>query len=622
MSMLTRFEILVRRYASIPVAILCFMFLMLFVSLDFRSVLGPVLGGTIGAFAAIIILHVRRPAQTETTWICMDYRIAGIVTSLYVVTVFTIYRFVLHQQPLIHYLAFGGFAGYIAYEIATGAGRRRVVPQLLVLTFFTYWSVQLAFPAGMNEPDTRGKYLPAIEDALANGTIKGFEIYLGHLVYITEGVLITGLSPQTGYFLIATLVLAATVLTISTLNLAFPSISRPVALYAALFFGCMSWTLGRGFHPTKLSLFYGLTLLLAMAVVVQYVGSCREWRIRWTIIGAVVGPALIFGHQFSAGAALVFLVAIVVFALLASVLPTGEYTHLYPLPAIALTTAYGIAIGGHPFHADPLTGRFASIVMSIFFPTASGGSGGGPGRYSELSIELLLISTSGDAILFGFGILGAAIAIRHVDWEYDLVIVWMGFIAVFLGVSLVFNAADTQPQRFYSLLGLFGLNIFGGVTLVYLVRSDITWFTPRTVAVVIFVFAVMSLASPVASVHISMVSDDVPHNRLHDTNSLSAGEEWVDTYEGDNESMLRTMPPHTDLPYELDSGFTAFVNTSQIEPGERYVYTDVASETGVRTGGGLGLGDRTYVFLEFDSTPDDNLIHSNGEVTVYERRGI
>ena len=269
MSTFSQAERFIRTYAAVPVVVLCSAALFLFISIGYRSVIGPVLGATFGAVAAVVVLNVYHPGKSDTTRTPPDYRIPVIIACLYVFSIFAIYRFTLYEQPLSHYLVFGVFAGFIAYEIASGARRARVVPQLLILTFFTYWSVQLAFPAGMNEPDTRGSYLPSIRTALGEGIFEGQIAYLGHLIYVLETTVVTGLSPKIAYFVLATLVLTGTLLTISILDLAFPAISRQVALYGALFFGCMGWTLGRGFHPNKLNFFYALTLLVGFVAVIQ-----------------------------------------------------------------------------------------------------------------------------------------------------------------------------------------------------------------------------------------------------------------------------------------------------------------------------------------------------------------
>ncbi|WP_336339250.1 hypothetical protein [Haloarcula brevis] len=614
---LREIELLVRRYGSIPVAVLCLAALYVFISIGYRSVLGPILGATLGGIAAVIVLHIIQPEKERSSFTPVDYRISIIVTSLYVVAILVIYRLTIYERPISHYIVFGGFAGYIAYEIATGARKIRVVPQLLILTFFTYWSTQLAFPAGMYQVDTREKYLPLIQDALTYGRIEGQIPYLGHLAFVTENTIITGLSPRIGYFILATLILTGTLLIISILDQVFSAISSRVALYGALFFGAMGWTLGRGLHPGKLSFFYALTLLLGIVVIKQYV-SPKKSQIRWTVLGLIVGPALIFGHRYSSGAALIFIVAIAAFILCYRIIPSSNHQKYRHIPALSFVAAYGITIVG-TIHSGPLLNRLTGLLTSVLFPTATG-SGGGPGRYSELSIELLLASTAGEAILFGLGILGAAIALRQISWEYDLITFWMGCLSVFLLISLVFNAADTQPQRFYSLLGLFGLNVFAGVTLVYLVRSDISLVNPKTVGMLVFAFAVLSLASPIAGLHLSIIGDEVPHSRYYNTSQLTSGDEWVNTYTGNSKSTLQTIPPTTELPYQLASDTKAVVDTIQIRHGDKYVYTNTAATTGVINSGGRGLGDRQFVFLHHNQNHHDNKIYSNNETEIFVKQ--
>lgn len=527
------------------------------------------------------------------------------------------YRLVLYERPWSHYLVFGAFAGYIAYEIATTASRARVLPQLLVLTFFTYWSTQFAFPTGMYGPDTKYRYLPTIRTALIEGYVPSSKLaYLGHLIYVAESTLLTNLPAKTSYYLLSVLVLTGTLLLLSTLDLTLPAIPRKVALYAALIFGCMSWTLGRGFHPNKLNFFYPLILLLGLAVFGLYTRSTSRTRLTWLIIGVVASPAIIFGHRFSAGAALVFLFSIAGFSTLVSVALRNEYESPPRGATTLFVVAYGLAILGNPAHQKPLLGRFTGLVLSVLFPA---GGGGGPGRYSQLSLELLLANTSAQAILFALTVFGATIAIRQSNWEYDFSILWMGILSVLLVVSLVFNAADVQPQRFYALLGLFGMNIFAGITFVYLVQSDIDWFSERSVAAFVAIFAVLSLVSPIAGMHISPFGDDVPHFRKYDTHQLLEGNDWVNKYTINESRLLHTMPPQTELPFERVSETHGIVDKSRITHGNSYVYTRTATEAGIRTGSGLGIGDRNYVFLQLRPYSSDDAIYTNGGTNVYVR---
>lgn len=612
---------LIRRYAAIPVLIVSSVALTVFLSLGFRSILGPIIGAVIGAAVAVYFLHLRSIGQTNITDRAPpNPRIPVIVSSLYVFSIFAMYRLTLHTRPLVHYFVFGGFAGYIGYEIATGARSHRVIPQLVVLTFLTYWSAQLAYPAGMFNPDTPGKYFPAIRTGITNGFIEGSGTYLGHLVYALEVTIVTGLSVDISYYLLSTILLTGTIAVFSLIDRVFPSISYRVALYGALFFGCMSWTLSRGLHPGKLSFFYGLTLLLGLVIVVQFAGISAQQMRRWAIIGFFASPAITFGHRFSGGAAMVFLLSITVFVACHTWLSQGEGIHFRIDSGVAFVSGFTLLMVGLPIHQRPIIERFVGLIMSIYQPY-SGGSGG-PGRFSELSQEVLLISTSSQTILFALGVLGAAIAIRRADWEYDLVFFWMAILSLLLGASLIFNARDFQPQRFYALMGLFGLNLFAGVALVRLVKTpDINWGAPAFISVIIFLFAVTSFGSPVAGMHNSFIGDQVPHNPWFTTSQLSAGNEWVDKYSGNETTILTTNPASSELPVRGQGGVRAVVNTTAIETGYRYVYTPLAVEAGIRTSGGLGLGDRRFVFLEFNPPPRDDLIYTNGETTVRVNQG-
>ena len=618
MSNFSRVELIIRNYASVPVVLFCFAAVGFFTTIGYRAILGPVLGATVGGIVALVILHLRplRALKSEKS-APPDYRIPVIISSLFVVGMIVMYRLTSYGRPWIHYLVFGAFAGYIAYEIATGARKRRVLPQLIVLIFLTYWSVQLAYPAGMFAADTRGDYIPLLHSVVEAGYVGISTPAFGHLIYVLEAVQVTGVSAQLGYFLLATLVLTGTVLVISMLDRVLPAIDTREALFGALLFGCMSWTLGRGFHPNKLNFFYALTLLVGFVPLIGYVRSTATERQRWLLIGIFVAPALIYGHRFSSGAAMVFVGTIAVFALGYQFLQKRQnYEPIYPA---VFAIAYVIAILGNPVGQGTILGRGVSILSSVFAPAATGGGGGGPGRYSELSLELLLLSTGGQAILFGLGVVGAAVAIRRSEWEYDLGIFWMGTLVGLLFVSMLFNTTDVQPQRFYALLGLFGLNIFAGVALVYLKQSTSNFFSARTIGVIVFVFAVLSLGSPVAGMHLSFVGDEVPHIRLHNTNQQVDGDKWVDKYQG-NESSMLTMG---ELPIELVADKTATIDINRLEPRDRYMYTQATAESGmISRSSGRGIGDRQFVFLEFEPPSSEAVIYANGNTTIYLHQTI
>lgn len=612
MSYFYRIKSLVRYYASIPVVVICLAALGFFASIGYRAILGPVLGATVGGLVAVVVLHLRPPRTLKTERSTPpDYRITVIISSLFITITFAMYYITSYERPWIHYLIFGGLAGYIAYEIAAGARTRRILPQILIISFFTYWSIQLAYPAGMFAADTRGDYLPLLRSAVETGYIGEMLPAVGHLVYVLATLQVTGVSAQLGYFLLATIVLTGTILVIGILDRMLPAFGTREVLFGALFFGCMSWTLGRGFHPNKLNFFYYLILFIGIVPLAGNVCSTAKWRRRWLLCGLFVGPTLIYGHRFSAGSAMVLLGTIAVFTL--GYKFVAERQDIDPKYSVLVALTYVIAILSSPFTQGTLLGRAISLLNSIFAP-ANGGGGGGPGRYSELSLELLLFSTGGQAIFFGLGIIGSAVAIRRSEWEYDLGITWMAVLTGILLLGVIFNSTDLQPQRFYALLGLFGLNIFAGVALVYLNNVYPNIISARRIGFIVFVFALLSLGSPIAGIHLSFVGDDVPHIRLHNTDQQVAGDEWVKEHNGNDPTMLIM----GQLPVKLVDGKTATIDTDRLESGNRYVYIQTEAESGVLSeSSGRGIGDRQYVFLNFEPPPSEAVIYVNGDANVY-----
>lgn len=608
-----------RKYAAVIVSVFCLLALYIFISIGFRSVLGPVFGGVIGGISAIIVQYlygsIIRDAQDRKRN-SLDYRIPVVITCLYVSSIIIMYRFVLYGRPLIHYAVFGLFAGYIAYEIATGARRVRVVPQILVLAFFTYWSSQFAFPAGAYSPDVQGRGLPAIREGLVQSHISlEFSTYIGYFMYVAETSRLTNLSPEMTYYVLATIILVGTLLIISVLDLALPQVSREIALYASLLFGCMSWTLGRGMYPNKLNFFYPLILLVGLTALRLFSATSDTDYNRWLIIGIVVSPALIFGHRFSSGAAMVFLGSIGIFIVLYDTLLKSEYQSRSRGLTLGFIGAYILAIVGNPIHSGPLLRRFSSLLISALAPASSSATGG-PGRYSEFSLNLLLANTAGQAILFGLAIFGAALVIHRSDWEYDFVIFWMGVLSVLLIGSLVLNARDFQPQRFYALLGLFGLNICAGATLVATKRITSRKVGPQIIAIIVCIFAVVSLVSPIAGLALSPFNDEIPHFPKYDTEQSIEGSDWVDEF-AENPSLV--VPPNSEIPIKRISLTRGEVVLNEVESGETYVYSNLSNQSGIIIDGGKNIGGGSFVFVGPPAISSDSVIYSNGQTTTYLR---
>jgi len=618
----------IREYASILLLVVGASLSYVFITMGFWSIIGPLIGATVGAFFSTCYLGLRRftrlKSHSTSDLPSLDVRIPIILPCLYLAAMFLLLDGYSHQRPVLMYPLFGGYAGLIAYQIARGEGHRRVVPQILVLAFVTYWSSQLLFPAGMYGPDTHYRYLPAIEEIYTTAHIPNSEtIYAGHLAHAAEFSMVTGIEPRTGYFLLATLLLTSTLLLISTLDRVLPRLNSKIALYATLVYSIMSWTIGRGMHPNKLNFFYVIILLLGICTVQIYrlkIHSLTD-RIRWPLIGLVSIPAIVFGHQFSAVAALIFLISIGMFVVVVVPLLSWAYRRVPTGNVLPFIILYFLAVIGNPLHQDALLFRLSRLITSL---VQTESSSGGAGRYSELAIDVLIASTAAQTILFCLAIVGAIHIFRKAEWEYDLLIFWIGALSLLLVIGLLQNSRDTQPQRLYSLLGLFGFNICVGVVLDRLsnwgaiqiprVSFDIS---RVIVAVLITLFAVTGLVSPVADTATSPVGDEIPHFRQYDTEQRVMGDLWLQQYASDAN---RIIDPNPDVPIEQTGSKTGVVNTSSLEAGSIYAYSSLVNRTGTIAKQGLSLGGRQFVFVPPPEEPTDEQIYTNGETIVFVRQ--
>lgn len=608
-----------------PLAALVFgsTLLYLFFQMGFWSIIGPIGGFVAGSLFALIGFVVARyrgdpgPGSSHQ----FDWRIAGILTAVFVIVMIAVFQNTLYHRPPILYLLFGGFAGTIGYQIAGGASHRRILPQIGVLAFFTYWSSQMLFPAGMYGPDTHYRYLPAIREALSTGFVPDSEIgYLGHEIHAVEFITVTDLSPQIGYYLLATLLLVATIAMIGMVARILPAVTPRMAQFGALVFATSSWMIGRGMHPNKLNYFYALILLVGLVAfqLFRYRSLSRRQRIGWIVVGTLAMPAIIFGHRYSAGAAMFFLLAIAGFGAIARWGIPEDYDTTPGTPFFLFTAVYVLAVLGNPILKEPLYRRLDGLIDAVF--SASGG-GGGPGRYSKFALDVLAVSTAAQTILFCLAVMGAIWMVQRHEWEYDAVIVWIVGIGAFLAIALLQNTADTSPQRFYSMLVLFGFNVATGAILTVLSRrgsisigSTSVSSGQLLVALLLAVFAIASLASPVADTTTSPVGDKIPDFRQFETNQRVESAEWLDQYAGDE---LRIIAPHSEVPVNRTGRITGVANRSVVPSGAMIAYSALSNRTGVTVAGGLGVGGRNFLFVPSPERSTDSRVYVNGETTAF-----
>jgi hypothetical protein len=584
--------------------------------IGFFSIALPIVGIVVGAVISLVAKRFETPSIDHSGQINdLDYRIPAITACLYITSVIIIYQFYTYELPIIHYVIFGSYVGFIGFEISQGQSRRRVIPQLLILCFFTYWSNQFMFPAGAFQPDTLVEYIPLINQAIAESSPSFDVIYqsLGalNLSFITIFKFITGVSTFTAYALLATLVLTGTILIISLLSRALPSFSDRTVLYAALIFGISSWMIGRGMRPNKLNFFYPVILLLGISVLFFFDTNNRSADNRWGVITVLSGIVLIFGHRYSAGAGLFFLFAIYLFFLLRNYFLNEQYSKVNSVKGLGLIGAYILGVMGNPIHQGALLGRLLGTVLSVI-ETSPSSSSGGPGRYSALQLDVLALSTASQILLFALVILGFCWGIRRKDWEYDYTTVWVAFISLFLVFAVVQNSTDTSPQRFYSLLILFGFNVFAATAF----RNRFNQINPdlrvATIVLLLVSLSIFSLASPIAAPTAGPLGDEVPHSARYTTDQSLAGSEWAQHH---------SLNSRSTLPITQTGPTTGRINTNRIESGTFYRYSEqILSESGGIARGGLSLGGRVWVFVTPPPRTSESVVYSNGDVYVHQHR--
>jgi len=621
---------LLRNYSEVLLLAIGLSLSYLFISIQFWSVVGPIFGVVIGALIAVvgsIYAYFRSSTGTDrnSMYDPLDIRIPIVLTSVYVVGMIVLLRSANYYRPPLLYVLFGGYTAVVGYQIARGESRRRIVPQMLLLAFFIYWSSQFIFPAGMYDLDTVSRYIPSISSTLVTTELPPEDArYGGHLAYVTMFTLLSGLPVQQSYFLLATLVLVGTILCIGILDDVFPQINRSVALYAALVFCTTSWMLGRGMRPNKLNFFYPLILLLVLSAFNLYQADRRRLvdRNAWFVIGVIVGPAIVFGHRFSAGAALVFLLCVGIYVVLSRTALAQEYKWVPYGSVLPFIGIYALQVIGNPFHQGPLLNRLSGLIAAIFPSDETAQTAGGPGQYSsQIPLETLLLSTTAQTILFALAVLGAIWMFKRSEWEYDFLMFWMGVVSLLLIVSLVHNTADTAPQRFYALLALFGFNICAAIVLYRLSNATVldtghisVDFGNMSVAVLIGIFAVTSLASPVADTVTSPAGDDIPHFRQFDTTQQIQSERWAGEH---SQTAIEITRPDTEVPIRRTASTTGEVDLSQVPSDTVVLYSSLSQRTGILASGGLTIGGREFVFVSSPQQTADNQVYTNGESEAF-----
>jgi hypothetical protein len=470
----------------------------------------------------------------------------------------------------------------------------------------------------MYSPDTNNTYLPLINRAIEIGWFSEGFAYLGHMVYVSEFILIGDIKSNNAYYLLATIVLALTTVIISSIHKFLQSISESIAQYSALIFASTSWILDRGLHPGKLNYFYILIILTAM--IALRLKREKHTQQRWVICGLLIMPAMIYGHRFSAGALTIILSGIGLLLLISLRVSPYEYIDENRMVILLFIVIYIISVVGHPLHQGPLLGRLSGLISPFFESQSGGGSTAGPGRYSAISIQMLITSTVSQAILFCLAMIGILYSLPKRKWDLDVLTTITSLVISLILYGLVVNTKDLQPQRFYGILVVFGFNIFAGIALEYMEKIKFgirSLNIPSSIIIgaLVFTFVVFSTASPVAGMHLSIFGDDIPHYREYETKQLENTVSWTQS-RIPNEPK-QAVGPGTDFSIEQTSPIYGKLNFSRTSQNRPYMYSEVANNTGLITGGGKNIGGQDIVFVPPPQRKSDNLIYNSGSSTVY-----
>lgn len=588
--------------------------------------LRPFIGIAVGVFAGSLLAVILKLDFDITNYRSNppDWRIGWSIVALYVTATIVIYRPVLRTRPVAQYLLFGVVAGSLAYQIYRGQNSRHIVPQLLIFAFITYWSSQFAFPVGIQGPDTFA-FVPASQRIAQLGHLPPQIIYRStplHLLYVAESTIVTNGSVQLNYYLgsIASLLIA--VMLVATLSEIVPGLNRRTALFASLVFATSGFTLQRGMYPTKLNFFKPLILIGIYAAYLS--AQSRVQSRRFLLLLLVSSLALVFGHTYSMGITMVIVGALFVFSFVIRLTRGLDYSDrvpsgsMVPVAMILVLILFGYALTGK----TGIIGRLQGILFSVIAPltqsavdTAGGSSGG---RYAELSLSILLFSTLGQALLFGLGVLGGLVMIRRREWGYDSILFWIVGGVSLIGFSLLFNAVDIPTPRIYTLLVMFGLNISLVVGVYSLAKIPRQEFQAIVAGLLMAIFAISALASPVAGVTMSPVGDEIPHFRNYKTNQDAEAQIWGSSYLPESAYRMQRATTTSPLLPGIDTR-TANLKIDSIKDGRTYEYTELAKDTGlILSTSSTGLGGRRFVFVSLpNSTQTDNVIYQNGESQVY-----
>lgn len=589
-----------------------------------------------------------------------DPRLPGVLTvgvlTAIATAVFSL-RNAYYTKPMLFYVAVAVAAGLLVVRILLTDAH--LTNGLLAFGFglTTFVTNQLAFPLGLNGPDSgfHRSFAAAIYET-------GFvpEQSTQYVGYPLQHVLSASVAHMSGVAVEPTyrtvgilgmvLVLPLTYLIARQLG------TREFSLLAIVVVASMEYVVYRVGHPSKLA--YALPLLLFTFAFAIYV-SRRRATPGAVVFFALFCVALVFTHVHTAFVALILLSSLAIGQWLVPIVEprfaralnfggsrealrgdggtTEEPPGPGPVDSPNDDPDFDSAIGSR-LHV--LAGVFvvAFIAQAIFFSGFYGNvveillqwvdalllaqetTREAP-RFGQIPTEALLVNTIGSGLLVSFVVLGILDHLERRRTIGFVLLTWLVAAGAVMVIGVIGDAQFALPNRVYVIAQLTAMSFFAAAGIGYLFSQ--TTRSPTEVGrvlgicliAIIVAFVFFSLASTIAGPGTSPFNDDVPHRMWTGMTEQQAADTFADGTIDDE--LYRAA---NSFPIDEDTRF----DYSDAEKGTVVYVNEFNLNTGVTLQGGPGqIGGAIYAVPQ---APRDGLegsanrIYDNGAVEFYQIR--
>jgi hypothetical protein len=520
-----------------------------------------------------------------------------------------------YSKPLVYYVCLAVAGGSIAVrELATDAHRSNV-GLAFIYGVNTFASNQLAFPLGINGPDS-GHHISLALEIFRSGHITTggvYEGFPGQHVFATAGAFVSGTAPPLTYRWIGIIGLIVGIPV--TYLLARQLTDDTTAIMAMLVYASMDYVVYRAGHPSKLA--YALPILLFLFAVVVFL--YEEVTAGRLVLFTLFAVSLVFTHHYTSVMAAIMLGSLAVGQRLEpkllSVVPTAGVDPPSPQSVADRFTGRGhmlVVLFLIAFCSQFLyfSGFFQDVVLigeryievietyvdTIFVSDPGGNSGDATKqtpRFNAIPVRTLFINTIGSGLLAGLAVLGI---LSYLDRGKRLTVVlltWFVTAALVMVFGVISDVPFALPNRNYVIVEMAGVGVFGAAGLVYLYRRLHRTGGARVaitvLAVVVVAFTFFSTASTIAGIETSPFNEDVGYNNWYGIADVDAAAEFAD--ESSVNGRFRLARQYLQLNGSFDY--------STARPGTIIAVTENRLSTGVSLGVGQGrIGSASYVFPE------------------------